>query len=387
MKSTAIIFGGNINGLSIISELKQKGVDSIILIEKSFNYANLCLGIKKKIYIDYTNTSDLEKILFQLHKEFGYLVLFPTSDLEIEILHSLRHKINDFCFLPFNSENVIQCSDKTVQYKSCEDLGIPYPKTLYIDSEEDISNLNNITFPIIIKPSFKKVSNIKVFRNLILNSEIELTKHLSQIIIFLNQGVSFIISEIIPGDGSNVFAYVGYRSKEGEILNEWIGKKLSQFPDDFGVFASGTNDAPDIIRTQGRKLLEGMDLFGINEPEFKYDERDGQYKLMEINLRSMMWHRVGNLSGVNIQFTQWLDATQQPTIFQKQNLTKKIHFVYLQYEILNLFWRNKYWKTFKTNVFTSNKLSFAELQNSNISTLFYSLSITLLRILKRCLKF
>ena len=65
---------------------------------------------------------------------------------------------------------------------------------------------------------------------------------------------------------------------------------------------------------QGRKLLNGMDIKGIAQPEFKYDFRDQKYKLMEINLRSMMWHRVGNLSGVNLQYSQYLDALGEKVV-------------------------------------------------------------------------
>ena len=56
--------------------------------------------------------------------------------------------------------------------------------------------------------------------------------------------------------------------------------------------------APDIVREQGQKLLKVMDLKNLS-PEFKFAERDGKYKLMEINLRSMMWHKL-EYGGVNI---------------------------------------------------------------------------------------
>lgn len=227
---------------------------------------------------------------------------------------------------------------------------------------------------------------IDVFRNFLIKDENHLAEFRLKIVEPISEGVSFLASEIIPGNGNNIYAYVGYRSKKGVILNEWIGKKLAQFPDDFGVFSSGSNEAPEIVREQGRKLLEGMNLFGIAEPEFKYDHRDGKYKLMEVNLRSMMWHRVGNLSGVNLQYTQWLDALGMKTEKQRQELTRKIHFVYLQYEILNLLGRKSYWKTFRYNLLKGDEVFFAELQRKDIFPFLYTITITILRALKRCLK-
>jgi predicted ATP-grasp superfamily ATP-dependent carboligase len=163
--------------------------------------------------------------------------------------------------------------------------------------------------------------------------------------------VSFIASEIIPGDGSNIYAYVGYRSMEGRILNEWTGKKLSQYPDDFGIFSSASNLAPVEVLEQGKTLLNGMDLKGIAEPEFKYDCRDGKYKLMEINLRSMMWNRVGYLSGVNLHYTQYVDAIGGEVPSYRQEKTRDIHLVCLKHELSNLIRRKGYAGIFYHNMF------------------------------------
>ena len=166
---------------------------------------------------------------------------------------------------------------------------------------------------------------------------------------YLSAGIRFLASEIIPGGADCIYAYVAYRDMNGEILNEWTGKKLAQYPDDFGVFASASNEAPEDVKIQGRALLNGMDIKGIAQPEFKYDTRDKKYKLMEINLRSMMWHRVGNLSGVNLQYSQYLDAMGEKVCSQVQLKNKDIHFIYLKYEIINLIRRRKYLRTFIRN--------------------------------------
>ena len=73
-----------------------------------------------------------------------------------------------------------------------------------------------------------------------LNDIFEFNKHFNILKKHINQGISFSISEFIPGNDSNIYAYVGYRSKSGKILNEWIGKKLSQYPNKVGVFSSAS---------------------------------------------------------------------------------------------------------------------------------------------------
>jgi predicted ATP-grasp superfamily ATP-dependent carboligase len=140
------------------------------------------------------------------------------------------------------------------------------------------------------------------------------------------------------------------------------------------------------VKEQGKKLLEIMDLQGINEPEFKYDNRDGKYKLMEINLRSMMWHRVGNLSRVNIQYTQYLDALGENIPKQNQNQKDIIHFVYMKHEILNLIFRRNYWIHFKYNVFGNQKREFAVYDKSDIRPFLFDIIGLIREVIGRCLR-
>lgn len=350
----ALVLGGYVNGYSIIQELHEKRVQDIILFDSSKKLASYSNKIKKFILIDETPESLLKEIR-NLHEEYERVIVFPSDDLYLENLHAIYDKISPFCFLPFNQENLKECLDKYVQYSYCEALGVPYPKTMEIQKKEDIENIKKIQFPIIIKPKKREDMKTNVFRNLILTGLKEVEKNRKDLERHLDTGISFLASEIIPGDGSCIYAYVAYRNQDGKILNEWTGKKLSQYPNDFGVFSSASNEAPEEILEQGRILLNGMNIKGIAEPEFKYDQRDKKYKLMEINLRSMMWHRMGNLSGVNLQYSQYLDAIGKKVKPQTQIKDKNIHFVYIKHEIINLAKRKGYYRIFFRNLLQSDK--------------------------------
>lgn len=351
----AVVLGGYVNGYSIIQELHEEGVSPIILIDYLGELARHSKKITNYYKINKTAES-LLSTLNEIHKKYGYLVLFPTDDLQLELLLAVEPTIKSFCFIPFNEENLSAAADKFTQYLACEKLGVPYPKTLNLSSENDIKELTNLAFPLILKPNIRRDLTQQVFRSLRLNSVAELWAKQKVLVDLLQSGVSLIASEIIPGNThGSIYAYTAYRSRKGKILNEWIGKKLTQYPNDYGVFSSASNEAPEIVREQGQKLLHGMNLFGICEPEFKYDYRDQQYKLMEINLRSMMWHRLGSLSGVKLQYTQWLDAIGKETPTYSQNLTQKIHFSYLKHEIGNLLFRKGYYKQFSANLLGPNK--------------------------------
>ena len=363
--SIAVVLGSYLNSYAIIQELYEKKVSEIAILasyKKAAWYSN---KINIKLFHE-DSKEGLYKSLLKLKEQYNLLVIFPTDDKQIEYLADLYNKIIDFCFIPFNINNVKEYSDKYKQYKACERLNIPYPKTVEINSTNEIEKLTQIPYPILIKPTTRKDLNMKVFRSLELKNSQELNKAQSLISSFIKKGISFIASEIIPGDGSNIYAYTGYRNLQGKILNEWTGKKLSQFPNDYGIFASGSNEAPIQVLEQGQKLLNGMNLVGINEPEFKFDSRDGKYKLMEINLRSMMWHRVGNISGVNIQYTQWLDAIEAEVKKQNQTKNKQIKYIYLRHEIINLLTRKKYFSIFFSNLSNNGTKNYAMFDKTDL---------------------
>jgi len=354
----ALVLGGYVNGYSIIKELHEKKIEEIILFGCSRELASYSNKIKKFVLIDGTPDS-LRREIEKLHQEYEKIIIFPTNDLQLENLNTIYTEIHSFCFLPFNHENLLSCLDKYVQYSYCEKLGVPYPKTILLQKKEDLENIKTLQFPVLLKPNKREDLKIKIFRNLKIGKPGDLKKLNKKIEKYLDSGIKFLASEIIPGDGDCIYAYVGYRDKKGRTLNEWTGKKLSQYPDNFGVFSAASNEAPEEVLLQGRTLLNGMDIQGIAQPEFKYDYRDKKYKLMEINLRSMMWHRVGNLSGVNLQYTQYLDALGKKISPQMQVKNKKIHYLYMKHEIKNLIMRRNYIRTFLRNVTESDETHFA----------------------------
>lgn len=379
-----MVLGGRVNGYSIIQELNEKGVKEIFLFDVEKRVAAFSNKIKK--YKTINNTADnLHSELNDLHKEYEKIIIFPSDDLYLENLHKIYDKIQDFCFVPINNNNFMECSNKYVQYEYCEKLGVPYPKTKQIVNKDDLRSID-IQYPILIKPNKREDLKVNVFRNVTFESEKDLHQKMGELEKHIDSGISFLASEIIPGDGSCIYAYVGYRNKNGEILNEWTGKKLSQFPDDFGVFSSASNEASDTVQIQGRTLLEGMNIYGIAEPEFKYDDRDGKYKLTEINLRSMMWHRVGNLSGVNIQYSQYLDALGRTVPHQDQIKNRNIHFVYLKHEIINLISRSGYSKIFYHNIFTSDETHFATFDKKDLKPFIVDCKETSIDIINTCLR-
>ena len=98
---------------------------------------------------------------------------------------------------------------------------------------------------------------------------------------------------------------------------------------------------------------------------------------MEINLRSMVWHRTGNLSGVKLQATQYKYATNNSVIRYVQDQSQHIHYVFMMHEISNLIARKGYWRHFKYNIWGSKKRFWAVYERADIKPFLYSLILLL----------
>ena len=381
----ALVIGGYLNSYSIIKELYEQEIYQIALFNTGISLSRYSNKIKYSASINNDHKSLLIE-LKRLRKQYDFIVPFPTDDIQLENLHKIHDEIKGFCYIPFNNERIFNSMNKLHQYEICQNINIPYPKTVKARTIKDLDQVKELKFPLLVKPAKSINISDKLFRTLHLedlNSYLCNKKNLAKRI---NNGISFVISELIPGDDTNIYAYTCFRSQEGEILNEWSGKKLTQYPDNYGVFSSASNEAPEIITKQGRQLVEALDAFGIVEPEFKYDHRDNNYKLTETNLRSMMWHRLGNISGVKLHETQFNYATNKKITKYHQNKSESIHFVFMLHEICNLIGRKYYWKNFKYNVWGSDKRHWAVFELRDIKPFLYSLFILFTRSIAVWLK-
>ena len=62
------------------------------------------------------------------------------------------------------------------------------------------------------------------------------------------------------------------------------------------------------------KLLLHMRVSGMVEVEFKYDQRDQQYKLLDINVRPWGWHTLCIACGLDFPYMQYCAVTGQEAV-------------------------------------------------------------------------
>ena len=120
------------------------------------------------------------------------------------------------------------------------------------------------------------------------------------------------IQELIPGGGEAQFSF-GAICENGRVLASVVARRTRQYPVDFGRSSSfvETVDEP-LVERAGRHLLEALQYTGVMEAEFKYDTRDGRYKLLDLNPRVWGWHTLARAGGVDFPYFMWRLAQHLP---------------------------------------------------------------------------
>ncbi len=386
-KRTPIMLGGYVNAYNIARELWACGHKNIGVVDYRRQWiARVSRRTQYLGEIDGTPASLLKKLELARDR-FGKLVVFSTDDRHLMHLAEINSQIEDYCFVPANLNNLAEALSKKVQYTKAKSLGIPVPESLTLEANSLLLDAPPLQLPMLIKWQKQTPSQTHNFRNALIQTVQEWISFKEKLAILISDGGDLVASEFIPGAESNIYSYACVRSSGGQILNEWTGRKLSQFPDYGGVFASASNGGPRIVADYGRQLVSELDGFGFCQPEFKFDERDGKYKLMEVNLRSMMWHRVGFLSGVNLHETimEWASSGEASVTKQSQS-AGEVTLSLAVHEIPNLIARPGYWTVFKSIFFSGRRVNWAIFDRSDPLPMVFGFIFLFKRTLAACLR-
>ena len=80
-------------------------------------------------------------------------------------------------------------------------------------------------------------------------------------------------------------SYYTYLDEEGNNLFDFTKRVIRRYPKNMGVGSYHITDRVQLITEESLKLFRHVGLLGLANAEFKYDDRDGQWKLIEVNAR------------------------------------------------------------------------------------------------------
>jgi len=213
---------------------------------------------------------------------YDFILVFRNESYYAASRHLDLLQDNGVCAMVPRFESFTKAHDKQLTYELCRKHNIKTPEILNRYEESDIASIaRNVNYPVVIKAR----SGTGVFRGLrYANNMHELLKYYDEIRLQqANTGAenfeSPLIQEYIPGYIHDACTL----SDNGDVITILTQVRKLMYPIYGGVGAINVTTHENSLADLARKILEELDWHGPAQVEFKYDERDHEYKLIEIN--------------------------------------------------------------------------------------------------------
>ncbi len=286
----AYVLGGNLAGLTVIRSLGRAGIPVVAVVSSDKDRVHLSRYVSETIHLpDAAEEPEeyVDLLLAMAHKGSG--VLIPTTDQSVGAVAAHRDQLVErFLVACPPYETASRFLDKKLTSDVAQRAGVHAPRTECPRNERELEKLApHLAFPCLVKPRdsvrYTRAFGVKLHR---LDGWMELAEVWRRAEAL---GIKTLIQELIPGPETGGVNYNVYMT-DGEPRVEFTSRKVRLAPPHFGFPTAVVSDRVPEVVEPGRAIVHAMGIDGFANVEFKLDERDGGYKLMEVNGRP-------NLSG------------------------------------------------------------------------------------------
>jgi D-aspartate ligase len=199
-------------------------------------------------------------------------------------------------------------ANKWEMHLLAEEHAIPAPATIFPSTRGDVEEfLENQPFPIVLKPADPYLSHAPAKQ--IFTSPRELMEEVERET--ANGPFNFVLQEYIPGDAKAVWMSNGYFGAEPEGDVVFTGKKLRQVSST-GIASLAICLRNETVEGQTRSFMQGIGYRGCVGIGYRFDSRDGLYKLLDVNARvSGVFRLFSGTNDMDVVRICYLDLTDQ----------------------------------------------------------------------------
>jgi predicted ATP-grasp superfamily ATP-dependent carboligase len=315
----ALVLGGNLNGLSIARSLGRHGVPVWVVSPPNIRLASFSRYTRRTLpWPPGGDETQVEYLLeIAARNDLDQWVLFPTSDESAALLSRFHSKLSRRFRVSTPTWSVLRWAyDKRLTYRLAADEKVDYPATSYPLTDADLEGVN-CEFPAILKPAIHASMN-----RLTADKAWPAANHEELLVRYreareLIPADLILVQEMIPGSGASQFSFAAL-CWDGKTIASLTARRTRQYPIDFGYSSSfvETMDVPEIV-APSQRLLAAIGYTGIVEVEYKFDSRDGKFKLLDINPRLWTWSPLGGRAGMDFPHLLWEMIQGMPVAEQR----------------------------------------------------------------------
>lgn len=308
MNTVLVLDGNERSALAATRSLGVKGINVITACDQPDCLAsNSRFSSRHIVYPSPTSDSEIFiQFITSFCNENAISVIMPMTEVTTSLIIASSNLfietkipypgIHDFDYL----------SDKYQLFKLAEELGIPSPKTYFIKTPNDLSNIiDDLAYPAVIKPHRSRIKSgskwicttVKIIHN-----QLELFEYIDKNGYL--QNYHFIIQDYIPGHGAGLFLLF----QNNNPIAYFTHKRIREKPPTGGVSViSESAEVPDRLVEISNALFSRTSWHGVAMVEFRIAS-DGTPFLMEINTRFWGSLQLAIDAGVDFPYLVYLMA-------------------------------------------------------------------------------
>lgn len=241
-------------------------------------------------------------------------VLVPTTDALATLVAEHADVLGErFLFPRVDPATVRALSDKRALYHLARRLDLPTPETAFPRSRRDLFPfLESAVFPVMLKGIDGGRLEARTGKKmLIVHSPEELLAAYDRMEDPAEPNL--MLQEYIPGGDDTIWMFNGYFDRDSECVAGFTGKKLRQHPVHTGATSLGICLRNDRVEELTRGFMKRIGYRGILDIGWRYDARDGEYKLLDPNPRIGSTFRLFvSRGGMDVVRYLYRDMTGQP---------------------------------------------------------------------------
>jgi D-aspartate ligase len=299
-RNKALVLGSGITLLGVIRALSEAGVDVFALPEADMPARRSRWYRAGPRVLSGVRPETLAQVLIGIPRR---TVLFPCSDqwaLAIAALPAELRNAYPASVAPLDALELL--IDKTRFRAALEELGLPHPATRTLASVADLDALPDSR----VRGSFLKPAHSQEFFGRFGVKAFPIAEREAarrRLATAIEGGFEMMLQEYIPGPPANHYYVEGFVDRAGIMRALFARRRLRMSPPDFGnstlmisVPLAEVGDAPATLKS----LFTHIGYRGIFSAEFKRDERNGVFNLIEVNARAWWYVEFASRCGVNV---------------------------------------------------------------------------------------
>lgn len=314
--------GGAQGDLGVVRTLGRAGVKVVLVSEAEGGAsAHSRYVIEHHSIASFADTEAVLEVLERIaraNESVGKPVLFPTADPDLQFVTRHRELLaGRFRFVNPPQAVVAQCLDKALFLDFARTHGFPIPATWCPANAAQADEIGRTAqFPLILKPAFPPSWSREPLATLVQQKKALTVQTPRELATWYRQIAAtdpqLVVQDCVPGRDDQLYSLHVYMDRNARPLAWFTGRKLRTYPTYAGIgcFVQSVV-VPEVIE-QGLAMLRRVRYTGMALLQFKHDERDGSFKLLEINPRCSSWNLLAQACGVNLPMVAYLDALGEP---------------------------------------------------------------------------